>query len=74
MDKVFILINFKDELAILREEKGPFEIFWPKTYLPENSKIGDKINFSISLNDLELKKRKQLAQDVLNEILSINEN
>ncbi|MFA5644119.1 MAG: hypothetical protein WC928_01160 [Patescibacteria group bacterium] len=62
------LVEFKNDQAVLRSEQG-FDVVWPQKNLPKDVKIGDKLNFLISLNSIDLEKRKQSAKDILNELL-----
>ena len=71
MEKIFTLIEFKDDLVVLRDDSTDDSFLWPKKNLPENIKIGDKLNFLISLDDFEIAKKKQATKDILNEILSV---
>ncbi|HPT08270.1 MAG TPA: hypothetical protein PLE28_01060 [bacterium] len=74
MEKVFIIIKFSEENVVLYNDELNREFLWPKEFLPVDSKVGDKINFLISLDDIEKTVRKQRAKDVLNEILMVDEN
>jgi len=67
--KIKIIIDrIEENKAIL---KGPNNetIEWPVKSLPENSKEGSILFFNINLNEEEEKNSKQLAKDILNEIL-----
>ncbi len=70
MERIFVLIEWRSDMAVLKDDGLGREILWPKENLPSSVKIGDKINFLISLNDLEIIRRKQFAKDILNEILT----
>ena len=71
MEKVFTLVDFKNDSAVLRDENNGDGFLWPKKNLPKNIKIGDKINFLISLDEPDVAQRKQKARDLLNEILKV---
>ncbi len=74
MEKVFVIIKFSEENVVLYNDELNREFLWLREFLPPDSKVGDKINFLISLDDIETAKRKQQARDVLNEILTVEEN
>lgn len=74
MEKVFVIIKFSEENVVLYNDELNREFLWLREFLPPDSKVGDKINFLISLDDIETAKRKQQARDVLNEILTVDEN
>lgn len=69
MKKIFILQKIKSDLAFLKSEKDDLEVYWPVSLLPKGFNIGDKLNFLISLDNSEDNEKKQLAKDILNEIL-----
>ena len=63
--------RFEENKAILKTENG-VSIIWPKNRLPENSHEGMILVFNIT-NDIKSEKnKKQLAKDILNEILNTN--
>ena len=70
MEKIFVLIEWQENQAVLQELLSERKILWSKEDLPTGIKIGDKINFSVSLAGSDIEKRKQFAKDILNEILS----
>lgn len=70
MENYFILIELRDNLAVLQSEQGGPEICFLPQNLPAGVKEGDRLLFLISQDDVESVKRKQIAKDVLNEILT----
>jgi hypothetical protein len=70
MERVFVLQKIESDLAFLKSEDGDLNISWPVTALPEGFSVGAKLNFMISLNDIDKVKRSQAARDILNEILN----
>ncbi|MDD3711143.1 MAG: hypothetical protein PHP37_00870 [Patescibacteria group bacterium] len=70
MEKIFILIEWQEDKAVLQEILSERKVLWSKEDLPTDIKIGDKISFLISLAGSDTEKRKQFAKDILNEILS----
>jgi ABC-type taurine transport system ATPase subunit len=70
MEKIFVLIEWREGEAVLQELLSERQVLWSKEDLPADIKIGDKISFSVSLAGSEVEKRKQFAKDILNEILS----
>lgn len=64
--------RFEGDKAVLKTNDG-LTVLWPKNKLPENSKEGSLINFTIN-KDLETEDEKRiLAKNILNEILDIKE-
>lgn len=71
MEKTFLLSKINEDLAELLDEESKKKFLWPQSALPSGSKVGDKINFLISLDSVEVAKKKQFAKDILNEVLDI---
>ena len=60
--------RFENDKAVLKTEDR-FTIIWPKDKLPENIHEGMILVFNI-INDAKAEKdKKELAKDILNEIL-----
>lgn len=60
--------RFEGDKAVLKTENNN-EIIWPKNNLPEQSSEGMVLNFNIQNNIQAEKEKKELAKDILNEIL-----
>lgn len=61
--------RFENNKAILITDEGD-TVIWPKSKLPNDAREGMVLNFNI-LSDLETEKeKKELAKDILNEILN----
>lgn len=65
--------RFENEKAILKTENNEI-IVWPKNKLPKNSKEGSIIAFSIADSNDQKNNNKQLAKNILNEILNTDSN
>ena len=64
--------RFENDKAILKTEDRS-TIIWPKNQLPENIHEGMVLVFNI-VNDAKAEKdKKELAKEILNEILDTNE-
>ena len=61
--------RFENEKAVLKTANNN-TIFWPKENLPENIKEGSVLTVSIKTKEEKELEKKQLAKDILNEILS----
>ncbi len=72
MEIIFKIIEIKNDLLLLKDEQGR-EILWPKNLLKQDFKIGDNINFLVSLDDLSLAKKRQAEKNLLNEMLNTSE-
>lgn len=69
MDIELTIDRFENEKAVLKMENGE-TVVWPKDKLPEDAKEGEIFIFSI-MNDEEKKTdKKELAKNILNEILN----
>ena len=71
MEKSFIVIKFLGDNAILYNEEFSKELLWPSILLPKDSKVGEKLNFFISVEDLETANKRRQSVDILNEILTV---
>ena len=60
--------RFEGGKAVLKTEDNN-EIIWPKDKLPEQAREGMVLNFNIQNNIQAEKEKKELAKDILNEIL-----
>ncbi|MCD4761805.1 DUF3006 domain-containing protein [bacterium] len=65
--------RFENEKAILKTEDSEI-IVWPKNKLPKDSNEGSVIAFNISNSNDKKSNNKQLAKDILNEILNTDSN
>lgn len=63
--------NIEDNKAVIRLFNSQ-SISIPLELLPENIKVGDNVNLYISTNEMEKKDKNQLAKDILNELLNID--
>ncbi len=64
--------RFEGEKAVLKTEDNQ-SIVWPKDKLPANAHESMVLNFNI-LNDTETEKdKKELAKEILNEILDVDD-
>lgn len=62
--------RFENDKAVLKTDDGD-TIVWPKNKLPENAREGAVLNFNI-LTDAETEKDKRdLAKEILNEIMDV---
>lgn len=64
--------RFENNKAVLKTEEG-ISIIWPKNKLPEQAREGIVLNFKIADNIQAEKEKKELAKDILNEILDVKE-
>lgn len=64
--------RFENDKAILKTEDRS-TIIWPKDQLPENIHEGMVLVFNITNDAKDEKDKKELAKDILNEILDVNE-
>ena len=72
MKYILTIDRFEEDKAILKTEDND-TIIWPKNKLPNNAKEGEILTFTIA-NDIEAKKdKKELAKNILNEILDTEE-
>ena len=60
--------RFENEKAVLKTADNN-TILWPKENLPENIKEGTVLNISVKTETEKELEKKQLAKDILNEIL-----
>ncbi len=63
--------RFEGGKAVLKTEDNN-EIIWPKDNLPEQAREGMILNFNITDDAQAEKEKKELAKDILNEILTPN--
>lgn len=64
--------RFEGDKAVLKTEDGD-TIVWPKNKLPIDTHESKVLNFNI-LNDEETEKdKKELAKEILNEILNVDD-
>ena len=71
MNLKFTIDRFENNKAVLKTDDGD-TVVWPKSKLPSDAREGMVLNFNI-LSDLEAEKdKKELAKEILNEILDIN--
>ena len=60
--------RFEEENAVLLTENGEI-IIWPKNKLPEAAAEGAILKFSILRSEEEEKEKRELAKEILNEIM-----
>ena len=65
------LEGIEDDKAVVRFSDGQ-TIHIPLTLLPQSVQVGDNVNLYISTENMEEKDRNQLAKDILNEVLNID--
>ncbi|MFH1428034.1 MAG: DUF3006 domain-containing protein [Patescibacteria group bacterium] len=68
-----VIDRFENDKAVLKTEDGQ-TIIWPKAKLPSDSKEGAVLNFIISSNQQTEDEKKEMAKNILNEILDVTEN
>jgi hypothetical protein len=68
----FIIDRFENDDAVLITEDG-FKISWPKNRLPAEVAEGHVLEFLIGRDLKEEAGRRQLAKDILNEILETDD-
>ncbi|MCK5416213.1 DUF3006 family protein [Candidatus Parcubacteria bacterium] len=61
--------RIEDSNVVLKTDDNK-SIIWPKNKLPDSVSDGTVLTFSIGLNENEEGDKRQLAKDILNEILS----
>lgn len=66
-----MFVGLRGNDAVLKINDNGKEVLWPKSNLPVGINEGDYLNFLISESDSDSSKRKQLAKDILNEILNV---
>ncbi|RLC38824.1 hypothetical protein DRH27_01345 [Candidatus Falkowbacteria bacterium] len=64
--------RFENGKAVLKTNDND-TIIWPKNKLPDNLSEGSVLNFKITGNKSEEEDKKNLAKDILNEILNPDE-
>jgi hypothetical protein len=68
MNTDLIIDRFEEDLAVLLTNDKQI-INWPKNLLPPDAKEGSVINFSLLLDGKKTDDKKDLAKQILNEIL-----
>jgi len=71
MNIKLIIDRIENNQAVLKTEDNQ-TIIWPVNKLPANTTEGTVLNFLIASNPSEEQDKKQLAKDILNEILGAN--
>lgn len=61
--------RFENEKAVLKTEDGE-TIVWPKNMLPAGAKEGMILAFTVIGDEEKEKNKKELAKDILNELLN----
>jgi len=69
MNISLVIDRFENGKAILKTNDND-TIIWPKNKLPENLQEGSVLNFNITNDKNEEVNKKNLAKDILNEILN----
>lgn len=64
--------RFEEKNAVLLTEDGDL-IVWPKNKLPEGTAEGAVLKFSILRSEEEEKEKRELAKEILNEIMDIKQ-
>ena len=65
------IIRFENEYAILHNsERGLGEVRWPKEKLPLDAKIGSKVHFSVTNNEIEEENHYIVMRKLLEEIVN----
>lgn len=64
--------RLEGDKAVLKTEDGQ-SIIWPKNTLPKDAREGMVLSFNITDDEKEEKNDRQLAKDILNEILDTKE-
>ena len=64
--------RFEEKKVVLKTEDGN-TIVWPKNKLPNDAKEGTILNFIITTNDIDTENKKELAKNILNEILEVSD-
>jgi len=72
MEEKIIIDRFEDDKAVLKTKDNK-TVIWPSAKLPENSKEGDVLIFTIQSENEKTAKNKELAKTILNEILNPTE-
>lgn len=68
MKYILIIDRFENNQAVLKTEDNA-TIIWPKNKLPHNAKEGAVLIFDININTEIENNKKELAINILNEIL-----
>ena len=61
--------RFEEDKAVLKTENNE-TIIWPKDKLPAEAREGSVLQFEIKADKAAAADKKQLAKDILNEILN----
>ena len=69
MDMTVVIDRFEGNMAVLIT-KDKQAISWPQDKLPENAKEGAVLNIQISDDKIKTNDNKNLAKNILNEILT----
>ena len=67
-----VLDRFEGRQAVIKTEDDT-EILWPIKKLPEDITAGNSLRISISANLDETSEKEELAKNMLNEILNVDE-
>ncbi|HLC64188.1 MAG TPA: DUF3006 domain-containing protein [Patescibacteria group bacterium] len=67
-----VLDRFEGQQAVIKTEDDT-EILWPIKKLPEDITAGNSLRISISANLDETSEKEELAKNMLNEILNVDE-
>lgn len=73
MNIEFTIDRYEGDIAVLKAQDGT-SVNWPKAKLPSNTKEGTVIFFTILDNNNGTEDKKELAKNILNEILNTEEN
>lgn len=64
--------RFEEEKAVLKTDEND-TIIWPKSKLPRDIKEGSLLAFSIKSDSEGTNENSQIAKDILNELLDVEE-
>ena len=64
--------RFEEEKAVLKTDENE-TILWPKSKLPREIKEGSLLAFSIKSDSESTNENSQIAKDILNELLDVEE-
>lgn len=68
----FTIDRIENGQAVLKDENGS-TVIWPKNKLPAGVREGAALNFTIAGDKEAEKNKKELAKEMLNQILKANE-
>lgn len=73
--KLLVVDSLGDEMILKNDQTGQ-KFNWPKSMLPKSVSLGEYVYFNIlssdKKDDIKTDQSKQLAKDILNEILNVD--